>query len=128
MERLGLVCLGGAFGTGVRYLVGLWAVQRFGTALPYGTLIVNIAGCFLMGAVMQTALTLTSFPESLRLALTAGVMGGLTTYSSFAFETTRFALEGARRDALLNFTITTVACFVALAIGLALPRLLLRSP
>lgn len=53
MERFLWVCLAGAAGTGTRYLVTLWAVQRFEPAFPYGTPIVNLAGCFLIAFVMQ---------------------------------------------------------------------------
>jgi CrcB protein len=119
MERLFWICLAGALGTGTRYIVGLWAGQRFGAAFPYGTLIVNVAGCFLIAAIMQTALNLATFPPNLRLALTTGFLGGLTTYSSFAYETTMLAQQGARGSAALNFAVTTGACFVAVLLGLA---------
>ena len=48
MERFFWICLAGAAGTGTRYLVALWAAQRFGSSFPYGTLFVNLAGCFLI--------------------------------------------------------------------------------
>ena len=51
MERFLWICLGGAAGSGARYLVALWAGQRFGSSFPYGTLIVNLAGCFAIAAV-----------------------------------------------------------------------------
>jgi len=127
MERLIWICLGGALGTGTRYLVGVWAGQRFGADFPYGTLIVNVVGCFLIATVMQTTLNLATFSPNLRLALTAGFMGGLTTYSSFAYETTKLAGDGARQSAALNFGVTTVACFAAVALGLALGRALTKS-
>ena len=113
MDRFFWICLAGAFGTGTRYLVGLWAGQKLGGNFPYGNLIVNVAGCFLIALVMQTALGVTSFPPTLRLALTTGFLGGLTTYSSFAYETTFMAQDGARGAALLNFGATTFACFAA---------------
>ena len=56
MERFLWICLAGAAGTGARYLVALWAAQRFGSAFPYGTLFVNLLGCFAIAAVMQTSL------------------------------------------------------------------------
>ena len=120
MERLLWICLAGALGTGARYLVGVWAGQRLGTSFPYGTLIVNVTGCFLIAAVMQTALNMATFPPTLRLALTTGFMGGFTTYSSFAYETTKLAQDGALSAALLNFGLTTLACFAAILLGLAL--------
>lgn len=118
MERFLWICAAGALGTGARYLIGLWAGQRFGTTFPYGTLIVNLTGCFLIAVVIQTAMNLASFSPTLRLALTTGFLGGLTTYSSFAYETTRLAQEGAFGAALMNFGLTTVACFGAVLLGL----------
>ena len=78
MERFLWICLGGALGTGARYLIGVWAGQRLGTTFPWGTFIVNLTGCFLIAAVIQTALNLASFSPTLRLALTTGFVGGLT--------------------------------------------------
>src|SRR5215813_6383298 len=94
MERFLWICLAGAAGTGARYLIALWAAQRFGSAFPYGTLIVNLVGCFAIAAAMHAALTL-SWSPLLRSALTIGFIGGLTTYSSFNYETARLIEEGA---------------------------------
>lgn len=127
MERFLWICLAGALGTGTRYLVGSWASERFGSAFPYGTLIVNVAGCFLIAVVMQTAMNIASFPPTVRLALSTGFLGGLTTYSSFAYETTKLAADGARRAAAWNFTLTTVACFLAVLLGLATVRAFARD-
>ena len=119
MERFLWICFAGALGTGARYLIGLWAGEKLGTAFPYGTFIVNLTGCFLIALVIQAALNMAAFPPTLRLALTTGFMGGLTTYSSFAYETTRLAQDGAIGAAFLNFALTTVACFAAVLLGLA---------
>jgi fluoride exporter len=75
MERLVWICLAGALGTGARYLISLWAAQRFGASFPYGTLIVNLAGCFLISALIHASATLLWTP-TLRLALTVGFLGG----------------------------------------------------
>ena len=89
MQRLFWVCFAGALGTGVRYLIGIWAGQRFESAYPVATLMVNLVGCFLIAIVMQLSLHLGSFPPGLRVVLTTGFMGGLTTYSAFNYETTK---------------------------------------
>lgn len=127
MERFFWICLAGAAGVGARYLVGLWAGDRFGTAFPYATLIVNVVGCFLIAVVMQTALNVASFSPTLRLALTTGFMGGLTTYSSFAYETTKLVQDGARGAALWNVVITTVGCFGAVVLGLMLAQAISKA-
>lgn len=122
MERLLWICLAGALGTGARYLVGVWALERLGAQFPYGTLLVNVAGCFLMALVMQMSLSVADFPPNLRLALTTGFMGGLTTYSSFNYETSRLLADGARGAAIWNLTLTLASCFVAGVLGLVLAR------
>lgn len=127
MERFFWICLAGALGTGARYLVGLWATGRWGSAFPYGTLIVNVFGCFFIAVVMQAALSVATFPPNLRLTLTTGFLGGLTTYSSFAYETTKLARDGARGAALANLALTTLACFAAVFLGLAAARALIKS-
>ena len=127
MSRFFWICLAGAAGTGTRYLVGLWAGERLGTAFPYGTLIVNVVGCFLIALVMHLALNVASFSPNLRFALTTGFMGGLTTYSSFNYETMRLARDGDMGAAALNFGVTTVACLVAGFLGLVLAQRLLGA-
>ena len=122
MQRLFWVCLAGAIGTGTRYLLALWAGQRFDSSFPIATLIVNLVGCFLIAAVIQTSLQVPVFSPDLRVVLTTGFMGGLTTYSAFNYETTNLWLSGARRMALLNFGLTTVGCLMSGMLGLLLVR------
>ena len=124
VERLLWICLAGALGTGARYLIGLWATQRFGTAFPYGTLVVNIVGCFLIAAILQVALNAATFSPTLRLALTTGLLGGFTTYSSFAYETTLLFQTGSSTAALTNFALTTLGCFGAVLLGSLVGRAL----
>lgn len=127
MERFLIVCLGGAAGSGTRYLVGLWAGQRLGTSFPYGTLFVNLAGCFLIALIMHLAIHVASFPPTLRLGLTTGFMGGLTTYSTFNYETTTLLNDGATRVALTNLGVTVLGCFAAGMLGLVLARRLVGA-
>jgi CrcB protein len=121
MERLFWICLAGAAGTGTRYLIALWAAQRFGSSFPYGTLIVNVTGCFLIALIMQAAIA-TSWSPTLRSALTIGYIGGLTTYSSFNYETTRLLQDGAPDVAAVNAIVTLVGCFAAGWLGLIASR------
>src|SRR5204863_5036799 len=114
MRQLGLVCLGGAVGSGTRYLVAIGAVRWIGPDFPWGTLIVNLVGAFLIGLVQQLAAT-TVLSEDSRLLLSTGVMGGLTTYSAFSYETVRLAQLGAWRGATLNVVVTTVLCLALCA-------------
>jgi CrcB protein len=120
--RFLIVCAAGAVGCGARYLVSLWAAERFGTRLPYGTLLVNILGSFLIALVMELSIRIADFPPNLRLALTTGFLGGLTTYSSFNFETTQLAFTGHTMRALANIALTVVACLVAGLLGVVVAR------
>jgi CrcB protein len=124
MERFLWICLAGAAGTGTRYLIALWAAQRFGSSFPHGTLIVNLLGCFGIAAVMHIALTL-SWSPTLRSAVTIGFIGGLTTYSSFNYETTRLLEEGAHGSAAMNAIATIVGSFAAGWLGLMCAKQLL---
>ena len=114
-------CFAGAVGTGARYLIAIWCARRLGSAFPYGTLIVNLAGCFAIGALMHTALTL-GWPATTRAALTIGFIGGLTTYSSFNYETMRLFEEGAPASAGANLALTLVGGFIAGWLGLMAAR------
>lgn len=127
MERFLLVCLGGAAGSGTRYLVGLWAGRHLTSTFPYGTLIVNVVGCFLLSVVMHVALGVATFPVNLRFALATGFIGGLTTYSTFNYETSKLLEEGATRTAIANLGITVVGCFLAGVLGLLLGRRLVGA-
>jgi fluoride exporter len=121
MERLFWISLAGAAGTGARYLIALWAARRFDSTFPYGTLIVNVSGCFLISMIMPVAVA-ASWPPTLRSALTIGFIGGLTTYSSFNYETTRFLQDGAPDVAAVNAIVTLVGCFAAGWLGLVASR------
>ena len=124
MERFLWICLAGAAGTGARYLIALWAAQRFGSSFPFGTLIVNLAGCFGIAAIMHAAITL-SWSPTMRSAITIGFIGGLTTYSSFNYETTRLLEEGATSAAVFNATATIVGAFAAGWLGMVCARQLI---
>ncbi len=119
MSRFLIVCLGGAVGSGARYLLSSWVGRSLPTAFPLGTLSVNVIGSFLIALVMQVGLTTELIPPMWRLALTTGVMGGFTTYSTFNYETTELFREGAGALAAANVAVTVVACLVAGALGLA---------
>jgi CrcB protein len=117
-----LIGLAGAVGTLVRYGVGLWAQKALGVAFPYATLIVNVAGCFFITFIAHTALNTTLISSTMRITLMTGLMGGLTTYSSFDFETTNLIRQGSWALAGLNVAVTLVLCFGAGLAGLGLAK------
>jgi CrcB protein len=87
------VAVGAAVGANLRYLLAGWVVRHFGSAFPYGTLLINSIGCLLIGALLTLAATRITLSEPLRLLLVTGLLGGFTTFSSFGYEA--FALIGA---------------------------------
>jgi CrcB protein len=124
MTRLFWICVAGAVGSGTRYLVALWAAQRLGSVFPYGTLIVNLVGCFMIAVFMQAGLTLGWSP-TLRAALTIGFVGGLTTYSSFNYDTLRLLEEGSPAVGAANAAATLFGCAFAGWLGVLATRTIL---
>jgi fluoride exporter len=127
VERFIVICLGGAIGTGLRYLASGLAVRWLGADFPYGTLIVNVAGSFLIGLIQQIATTTWLIPDTTRLFLTVGIMGGLTTYSTFSHETVRLVQTGAWGHAWVNVLVTTAACLGVCFLGIAVGRLVVGA-
>lgn len=119
MDRLLVVVVGSGIGGGLRYLISLGMARWLGTAFPYGTLTVNVLGAFLIGLIMRVGLTTTLLSPTARLFLTTGVMGGLTTYSTFNYETLEFLRGGNVALGALNMALTGAACLLAGAAGLA---------
>ncbi len=122
MARFLWICLGGAAGTGARYLLSGWLLRAAGPGFPWGTLAVNVIGSFLLGVLLQLSLA-----TDLRLALTTGVMGGFTTYSSFNFETLQYLLRDEWLTVFVYVAATLLVCLTAGALGLLCGRLLAAS-
>ena len=125
MQQLALVCLGGALGSGLRYLVTAGAARWLGSDFPWGTLLVNLAGAFLIGLVQQLTVAHVMSEEA-RLLLSTGVLGGLTTYSAFSYETVRLAEVSAWRAATFNVVAMTVLCLLLCYAGMVVGRLMTR--
>ena len=125
MERLILVAAGGAIGSALRYLVATAALAWPGPGFPWGTLVVNLVGSFLIGLVQSLASESLVLGEEARLFLATGVMGGLTTYSAFSYETVRLMERGACGSAWLNVVGTTVACLTLCYVGLLAGRMVM---
>jgi fluoride exporter len=124
MTRFLWICLGGAAGTGARYLLSGWLLRAAGPGFPWGTLAVNVIGSFLLGLLMQVALATDLFSPTLRLALTTGVMGGFTTYSTFNYETLQYLQRDQWLAAFANVAATLLVCLAAGALGVSGGRLL----
>ena len=116
-----VVAAGGALGSVARYLVSLWTLERGWTKFPWATLLVNIAGSFVIMLVAALALRTNA-----RLFVMTGILGGFTTYSSFDLETTKYFQDGKPASALLYVGTTLVACFTAGMLGVLAARLIVE--
>lgn len=108
-----VVFLGAALGAPARYLLDRFVQSRHASDFPWGTLTVNVVGCFLIGFVVGT---------SWMPLLGVGFCGGLTTYSTFSYETVKLLEQEKYRPALLNVVVSVVLGIAAASLGLALSR------
>lgn len=115
------VALGGALGAVLRYGVVTGAARAFGTGFPVGTMVVNIAGSFVMGVLMAWFASRASAVWAMPL-LTVGVLGGFTTFSAFSLETVALYEQGRWSAASVYVVVSVVGSVVALAGGLTLMR------
>jgi CrcB protein len=121
--KLLAVAVGGGIGAVTRYLVSAWAAERFGANFPYGTFIVNVAGCFIIGIFLTLTTERLIVSPYWRLIVAVGFIGGLTTFSSFGYETLRLAEDANMMLALYNIGLNLVLGFAATWLGILVARL-----
>jgi fluoride exporter len=114
----------GGLGCIARYLASSWTYQFVGRSLPYGTLMVNVLGSFLLGLLMTLGLRSTIIPAQIRVGLTVGFMGGFTTFSTFSYETLRLLEEGSLWQAGANILLNVILCLVSALAGALVARAL----
>ncbi|WP_341208415.1 fluoride efflux transporter CrcB [uncultured Sphingomonas sp.] len=123
MNSLFLVMAGGAIGSGARFLTGRAMTHALGSGWPWGTLTVNIVGGLLMGLLVGVlARNASASGETWRLLLGIGVLGGFTTFSSFALDVVGMIERGALATALSYVLLSVAGAIVALFAGLAIAR------
>jgi len=121
--RFLFICLGGALGTGLRFLISGVMARWLSPGFPYGTLTVNLVGSFIIGAVQQVGTTSLMIPDTTRLFLTVGMLGGLTTYSTFSYETVKMLEGGGWHQTWINVVVTSTLGLTLCFLGIALGRL-----
>lgn len=122
-SHVALVAAGGMLGSVARYGLSGWAHRWSATGFPVGTLVVNVAGSFLIGMVLAASLERGVPGPAARLFLATGFCGGFTTMSTFSYETLALAAGGGFVEAAANVIGTLVLCMVAVWLGLAVGRL-----
>ncbi|MFA6075304.1 MAG: fluoride efflux transporter CrcB [Negativicutes bacterium] len=111
MSELMIVAVGGALGAVSRYLLGLLAINRWGALFPYGTMLANFLGCFIIGLFMTLVLERLEISPYWRLLVVTGFCGGLTTFSSFSYESLRLLQSGEYLLGALNVVLNMVIGF-----------------
>jgi CrcB protein len=124
MLKLVMVGLGGFVGAVGRYALSGMVHRMTGATFPVGTLAVNVAGCFLLGALMQLVTTDGAFTPNVRLFLTIGLLGAFTTFSTFGYETLALFDAGDFLHAGLNILYNVVLGLAAVWLGRSLFELL----
>jgi CrcB protein len=104
-----LIAIGGALGSVARYLISTFVLRTTGTLFPLGTFVVNVIGCLAFGAIAGAASQRVQLAPALRLFLLTGILGGFTTFSSYAFESFTLVRDGQFLWASLNIAGQVIA-------------------
>jgi CrcB protein len=122
MQLVLIIALFGALGCLTRYFLSGWVYELFGRTFPSGTFAVNIVGAFLIGLIMEFSMRSTLISPSLRIGLTIGFLGGLTTFSTFSYETFRLLEDGELLIAMSNVLVSVVLCLLFTWLGILAAR------
>lgn len=125
MRAAALVFLGGGLGSLLRYWAGIAAAERFGpftpsAGWPWGTLLVNAGGCFVMGLCFRLLPATGDGPHDARLLVMTGLLGGFTTFSAFALESAQLWMREDGAGLALYLGLTLAFTLGGVAFGLAL--------
>lgn len=122
MKEILLVIAGGSLGALSRFGISLLAAKLLGTRFPWGTLIVNLAGCFLIGFSLGLADHSDLMNPTVRLFFVTGYLGALTTFSTYSLETINSMLAGAGLISLANFFSNNLAGIALVFLGMWIGR------
>lgn len=122
MNQLLAIAAGGAVGAMLRYWTAQAVYNRFGTAFPWGTLTVNVAGSLVMGFLYIWLIERMAAGPALRAFLTIGLLGAFTTFSTFSIETLNLLESGQAGRALANVLLSVIVCIAAAGLGVFTAR------
>ncbi|MCC4832837.1 fluoride efflux transporter CrcB [Shewanella sp. 1_MG-2023] len=117
MTNIMFVALGGSIGAVFRYVISILMLQLFGSSFPFGTLLVNILGSFLMGIVYAIGLETSHLSPEMKAMVGVGLLGALTTFSTFSNETLLLMQEGLFLKAILNVLLNVTLCIFMVYVG-----------
>jgi CrcB protein len=124
VEKILWISIGAVLGANLRYWVGDWAAQRFGSGFPYGTMLINLTGSFLLGFITTLALEHFVMDPRLRILLTFGFLGSYTTFSTFAYESITLISQGQWGLGLFNLLGSTLLGALLAALGIWLGKVI----
>jgi CrcB protein len=116
-----IVGIGGFLGAVARYALGTYIGSRYGVRFPYGTFVINVSGCFLIGLILSV-LGRTTASTYWRYLIPIGFIGAYTTFSTFEYETLRAIQDGQLMTGLLNVLLSLTLGFVAVWVGSVIGR------
>lgn len=122
------MAVAGAIGAVARYAVQEWVARLWGERFPWGTLIVNVVGCFLLGFILELVWRSSWTNPWMRVFVPVGLLGGFTTFSTFSYETLQHAHAGHWGVVGLNVAANVGLGLAATALGLGLARALTSTP
>ena len=123
MKDIAIVAAGGAVGAALRHMTNLLMLRLTGAAFPWGTLTVNVVGCFAMGLFIELLARRFGASSELRLLVATGVLGGFTTFSSFSLDVAVLWERGMAPAAFLYVLASVVGAVCALFAGLWVVRM-----
>lgn len=118
MDKFLLISAGAVLGANARYWIGTWAAEKWGSAFPYGTLLINLSGSLLLGVFMALTAERAVIDPRIRLLVATGFLGAYTTFSTFTYESVSLLLKGAVVPGLLNALGSTMLGLLAVAAGI----------
>ena len=124
MQTVIFIAVFGALGCISRYFLSGWTYDKLGWAFPWGTLSVNVVGAFVIGLVMELGMLGTTLSPNLRIGLATGFLGGLTTFSTFSYETFKLLETGRFLVAFSNVIVSVAVCLLFTWLGIIFARIL----
>jgi fluoride exporter len=117
-----VVGFGGFLGACLRYWVQTWAIERWGPSFPYGTLLINLTGSFVMGLFLVLAADRLVLDPRWRVFFTIGVLSSYTTFSTYTYESVQLLLLGQWWPGVVNLVLNNLLGLAAAAVGIGLAR------
>lgn len=122
METFLLISFGAVLGANLRYWLNIWVAQRFGTAFPYGTLLINVTGSFILGVFLTLLSERFVLDPRWRVLVAVGFLGSYTTFSTYTYESVNLILKGQVWLGLLDLFGSSILGGLAVVLGVLAGR------